>query len=983
MSAAPERYVTTASIREAVRGHEDRVLDQLGIRWRDGRTHITCPYPAHGGQADWRWDAKAAKAHCTCRQGDGIFDVVMNCEGLAFDSAKLRVAEIIGRHDLIREKAGDAKRYQKSDAASLLNPNSDNREDELVRAYLAHRLGISRTDVLMPSTPIAGLKALGYFDPPPAGRAGKPTLLGEFPCAVFGTIAADGGQHAHRIYLGPAGAGKAELEPLPNGRQRDPKKSARTAEGNNTAGRAALWGDPAIAPWIILAEGIETAAAVAQAFRPEIEANEAVVAAAISAGGIEAFQPRPATRRVTVAADRDERARPGKPSPSRRGEQAARAFGLAHHSAVQVDIALPGSVGEAADWLDVLRAGGVEAVRTGVASAQTFVPTTEELEARERRTERLSEVERIARLYPLPNLDTLKLEYACASSGKVKVHKAEVTRKTGDVVMTPVATPFGMPARLRFIDQSDAYGLRVVVEDMGAQRREIDVDRASLARMGAADIRSLLFGAGLRTEGDGEQIAVLCLKAADPASEILVVRKPGWHAIPGLPDPVFVCPDGRVLGAPQDTTLELLSSVRVSPVIGRAGTLDGWKSAVAEALGVTGCEHWGLGVIAAFAAPLISLTHLDTCGLSLSGLSSSGKTTAQRLAVSAWSKPAVHKDSLFQSARATVNSMEAVAARSNGTVLVLDELAHLPGKELGRLIYMLAGGVGKRRMTSDAALREGYTWSTFVLLSAESSLEEKIRSDGGDWTAGMTVRVGDVDVTGVNRNVDRAILAGIGAIDEHFGHAGPAFVQGLIESGLHSKAQDLRTGILDLATRLAGPGADSALNRAAVPFAILSMAGELAREFDLLPKDADVPRIVRWAWNRYRQSGDAQALDPQTQAVTNIQTWIAERWDSSIQQVEAEKIYRDAVGWYDDDAVYLPTERLRDAAGGGLKEIEVARALDTRDLLAKRKDAECRFVAYVPKVGKVKAYALRRSEFGRSGVGHGAAGYAVHSGGRS
>ena len=45
-------------------------------------------------------------------------------------------------------------------------------------------------------------------------------------------------------------------------------------------------GDPSRAPHIVLAEGIETAAAVAPAFTAEIQAGEIAVAAAISATGI-------------------------------------------------------------------------------------------------------------------------------------------------------------------------------------------------------------------------------------------------------------------------------------------------------------------------------------------------------------------------------------------------------------------------------------------------------------------------------------------------------------------------------------------------------------------------------------------------------------------------------------------------------------------------------------------------------------------------
>jgi len=147
--------------------------------------------------------------------------------------------------------------------------------------------------------------------------------------------------------------------------------------------------------------------------------------------------------------------------------------------------------------------------------------------------------------------------------------------------------------------------------------------------------------------------------------------------------------------------------------------------------GVRGCEHFSLGVFAGFAGVLVSLAGLDTCGLSLSGLSSSGKTTAQKLAVSAWSRAVNHRrDSLLQSGRTTLNGVESAAAQSAGTILALDELAHIPGKELSNFIYTLAGGVGKRRMATDTSLRESCSWSTFVLLSAEASLAEKTRGDG-------------------------------------------------------------------------------------------------------------------------------------------------------------------------------------------------------------------------------------------------------------
>ena len=234
------KFAKTNEIRAALQGRETEVLDALGIQWRKGRPHIDCPYPSHGGAADWRWDHKANKARCTCTPGDSIFDIVMRCDGCDFEAAKLRVAELLGRRDLIHEKSEKRRSQgQATDAASLLNSPPDVRDDALVRAYLGHRLGIPADEVPLPSTPVVGWSSLPYFDPPETGDTGaKPTLVGRFPCAVFGTVGADGGRHAHRIYIAVGGAGKADLGSGPNGRPRDPKKSARTLD---TAVRFRSW----------------------------------------------------------------------------------------------------------------------------------------------------------------------------------------------------------------------------------------------------------------------------------------------------------------------------------------------------------------------------------------------------------------------------------------------------------------------------------------------------------------------------------------------------------------------------------------------------------------------------------------------------------------------------------------------------------------------------------------------------------------------
>jgi len=357
------RYVRTDEIKKAVSGREDLVLTALGIPYKMGTPHIDCPYPTHGGKNDWRWDAEKSKAFCTCSCGDSVFDVVAKVLGTDFEGAKVWVAELLGRHDLIRTST---QRGGMS-AERLLNWPPDERNDSLPRKYLAHRLGIEPDAVVMPTTDAVGLIALPYYEPPPA-NGNRPTLVGTFPCTVWKTVGVDGAFHAHRIYVAPDGRGKAELGETSDGRARDPKKSAKVRDGQSITGYCVVFGNAEQADHLIVAEGIETAAAVAYAFKSEVLSSAVAVAAGISAVGVEGVKPWPATRRITVAADRDENSGGTKP-PSRRGEKAAAILAARLADVLPVSVALPGEPGGSIDWLDVLRRDGVGAVRSGIEAA--------------------------------------------------------------------------------------------------------------------------------------------------------------------------------------------------------------------------------------------------------------------------------------------------------------------------------------------------------------------------------------------------------------------------------------------------------------------------------------------------------------------------------------------------------------------------------------------------------------------------------------
>ena len=312
----------------------------------------------------------------------------------------------LGRSDLIKQTAGGHQRFQAMDATNLLRPAPDQRDEGLPVAYLAYRLGVAVEQVPRPTTPTTGFKSLAYFDPPATVSRPSRSWSAITPRRVRHACgrrpAARPSDLRCTIRRGEGGAGRRRIDWARIRRNR-PRSRASRARPDARCSR----GDASKAPHLLLTEGIETGAAVALVFLPEIEQGQVAVAAAISAGGVEAFQPWPATKRVTVAADRDEGAKPDGRPGSRRGEPAARLFGLLCSDRFEIDIALPGVPDESVDWLDeVLHRDGPQAVREGLLAAEPFRATAGEREAaKEKKRKRHGKLEAIARTYPLPEID--------------------------------------------------------------------------------------------------------------------------------------------------------------------------------------------------------------------------------------------------------------------------------------------------------------------------------------------------------------------------------------------------------------------------------------------------------------------------------------------------------------------------------------------------------------------------------------------------
>lgn len=607
--------------------------------------------------------------------------------------------------------------------------------------------------------------------------------------------------------------------------------------------------------------------------------------------------------------------------------------------------------------------------KTNRQPTQSKVPASDESEVRRRQRKRYAEQKRykervkgeLEKLYPLPKDIGLELCYSKPSHVSAKLCRIVKDEKGKRFPDIPIASPFGAFARYRKIDVGDAYGLRVHVQDMQGECRVVDFDRTELAHGTSQAIHGKLYAAGLRCYNDGQRHILDILRAVAPKREVLIVSKPGLHRYNGC---TFFCtPTNDVIGAPEGVEIELDANLIEDNVERKRGTLKGWKDIVAEAVAVDNAYHWRLGAIVPFAGPILSLANMDTCGLNVSGLSSTGKTMGHLLASSAWGTPEVGY-MLMRTWRSTTNAFECLGRISTGTVLALDDLSHADGKEVGKILYSLSGGAGKSRMSLKGGndLQNTLTWRTLVISNGETSLRQKIERDNGTYQPGISVRFPDVDVSDVNREVPQSLIQKIKqGIHDNYGHAGTEFVFGLFEHGWHNRTDELYERVNCAVSSIVGDASGGMVRRAALPFALIQVAGELAVEYDILPQSLDVQDTIKWAWDSYCQSGDVVTLSTLEQIKECLVEWVTSRMGNTLKRLDLYDCptAREAEAWYDDTTIYIPAKLMANICKEMFKLQLIGSTLANSDLLIRRDNGRAT-IGYVPGVGNMKSYAIDR-----------------------
>jgi putative DNA primase/helicase len=331
----------------------------------------------------------------------------------------------------------------------------------------------------------------------------------------------------------------------------------------------------------------------------------------------------------------------------------------------------------------------------------------------------------------------------------------------------------------------------------------------------------------ISTKATSRALFAAYLNGADPQKRVRVVSRTGWLTIGDTK--VFVLPD-RTLGVVGEEVI--FSGTLASPYAAN-GTLDEWRDSVGNL--VSGHDRPMFMDAASLAAPLMDLIGMEGAGFHLFGPSSGGKTTSLQAAASVWGRGTTH--GFVRPWKSTANNLEGTAALHNDAPMPLDEINAADGREVGSVVYMLAGGVGKGRAGRDGKPRPSAIWRTMILSTGEQCIGDKIAEDGKRAHAGQEVRVINISSdAGAGHGVDAGtdfdpeqlsdnIKA---AAAKNYGTAGPAFIEAVIKRGCTKVAAEIdhAFGQFRTANNLIGVGGQ--VGRAAKYFALVAYAGELA-----------------------------------------------------------------------------------------------------------------------------------------------------------
>lgn len=232
--------------------------------------------------------------------------------------------------------------------------------------------------------------------------------------------------------------------------------------------------------------------------------------------------------------------------------------------------------------------------------------------------------------------------------------------------------------------------------------------------------------------------------------------------------------DGPHHSPPSSTTKAL------GPAIGPKGSYDKWKE-VFDLYGREGLEPHAFAALTAFGAPLLKFTGQRGALINLiHPTSGTGKTTILHMCNSVYGHPA----DMTSVKEDTMNAKIMRLGVYNNLPYTIDEMTNMSDGEFSNLAYSVSQGKGKERMKSSSnELRLNLTtWQTIAVCSSNASFYQKLgaKKMGAD---GEMMRLLEYSISKVPA-IDQAEAKQMFDFQllDNYGHAGPIYIQWLVEN---------------------------------------------------------------------------------------------------------------------------------------------------------------------------------------------------------
>jgi putative DNA primase/helicase len=354
------------------------------------------------------------------------------------------------------------------------------------------------------------------------------------------------------------------------------------------------------------------------------------------------------------------------------------------------------------------------------------------------------------------------------------------------------------------------------------------------ARMLSGDgneYRQYLMGQGLRigTSPRARNLLTQYIQTRQPEDFTTCTDRIGWHGLAFVLPRETIGDEAERIVFQSDQAMENTFSVK--------GTADLWRERVGALC--AGNSRLVFAVACAFAGPLLRPAGVESGGFHFRGGSSSGKTTALKVAASVNGGR-----NYLQRWRTTDNALEAIAAQHCDSLLVLDELAQVDPKTAGECAYMLANESSKARATRNGAPRPRLSWRLLFLSAGELGLADHMAEGMKRARTGQEVRMADIPADagagcGMLENL-HGMDGGGSAFSRHiveqagrcYGGPGRAWLQWLTENA-HTLKADLRQRMQATEHAMIPEAGGGQVQRVGLRFALVGAAGEMATKAGL------------------------------------------------------------------------------------------------------------------------------------------------------